>query len=156
MVSQLTGPNAGEVWGADWTSGDPAPAGVTVTDSLRTDQAELIALRRHAYVYDVIIWGYALDAAEETRLDDLLTSIEPARSDHTITSWADNPFIDGGPEVQATTVEQYENAKTDDSSGTGYRASDPVYFGFDGDDNALGWGTSTDSADSGIWAWSIT
>lgn len=155
IISQLVGTRSGEVWGPDWVAGDPAPDGVTVSDLIRNDEDELLYLRRHAYVYDVIIWGYALDSEEEARLDELLTTIEPARSDHTITSWADNPLIDGGPEVTANNVEQYENAKTDNTSGTGYRASAPFYFGFDGDDNALGFGASTDSDDSGIWAWSI-
>jgi len=155
IIAQLVGTRSGEVWGPDWMAGDPAPAGVTVTDLIRNDEDELLYLRRHAYVYDVIIWGYELDTEEEARLDELLTRIEPARSDHTITSWADNPLIDGGPEVDANNVEQYENAKTDETSGTGYRASAPFYFGFDGDDNALGWGASTDSDDAGIWAWSI-
>jgi len=154
IIAQMTGQNSYLVWGPDWVAGDPAPAGVTVTDNIRNVEADLLYLRRHAYVYDVVIWGYELDAEETIRLDELLTRIEPARSDHTITSWADD-MLPGGPEVTAATVEQYENAKTDDTSGTGYRASGAFYFGFDGDDNALGFGTVADDADSGIWNWNI-
>ncbi len=155
LISRLVGANIDQVWGPDWTSGDPAPAGVTMADSLRTDEAELIALRRRAYIYDVIIWGYELDSEEEARLDALLTSIEPARSTHTITSWSDDPLVAGGPEVDATNVESYENAKTDETSGTGYRASDDFYFGFEEDEYALGFGTETDTTDAGIFWWDI-
>jgi hypothetical protein len=154
LIAQMTGANIDLIWGPDWTSGDPAPAGVTVTDSLRTDEAELLALRRHAYVYDVIIWGYELGVDETARLEELLSAIEPARSDHTLASFAEDMRA-GGPEVTALTIKNYSNAKVDETSGTGYRASAPFYFGFDGDDNAAGFGSTLNQIDAGVFNWLI-
>ena len=154
VIAQLKGSLSGEVWGPDWVAGDPAPAGVTVSDLIRNSETDLLYLRRHAYVYDVLIWGYEFDPGEEDRLDDLLSQIEPAHVGHTIGALTEERT--DGVEVSAANVENYQIAKTDDTSGTGYRTAAPYYFGFDDDDEALGFGDSETDAEAGALFWDIT
>lgn len=138
--AQIKGANADEVWGPTWTSGDPAPSGVTVTDDVRNTEATLLTIRTHVYTYDVVIWNYWLDISLLTaQLDGLLTRLEPARSAHTFTQIASEEgfFYD-----MPATRENYTGVDgwvlhQDTSSDSGLSRY-AWYFGFDTDPSAIG------------------
>jgi hypothetical protein len=136
------------VWGPDWTAGDPAPSGVTVTDILRNDQAELYALRNRVFKYTLLVYSDTLSAAIKASIEETLTIAEPARSAHSVVYM---------PESAAAIAAEIPNVDRD--SGSYAIRVDPDdtvgivlnWFGFEGDPQALGFGNINDASQGGVW-----
>lgn len=90
---------------------------------------EWALMRQQAYTYEVVIRGYVPTEAEDAAIHIALTEKEPARSTHITTL---GPILGTGP---------------DDGGG-----NDPIYFGFEGDDDALGFGDLNNAAVGGVFA----
>lgn len=139
VTADLKGVNSDLVWAPGWVSGDPAPAGVTVTDDIRNNYSDLLAVRTQAYRYNVIVWGGSISTELQTIIDDTLTQIEPARCAHDLSFYA-GALPAGTIEVDVYNAEYSKAAYADPTSNTGYRAPLGYYFGFDGDTFAGGFG----------------
>ena len=150
ISGQIKGENSDLVWAPGWVSGDPAPPGVTVTNDLRNTQASLLAVRTHAYTYDIVVFSDTSFTAVQAQLDTLLTATEPARSDHTF-------YVVGStegmtPELDATRYNYtgYDGfiLGLDNTTTDGLRRY-TYYFGFLDDPSASGFGDATDSTKGG-------
>jgi len=150
VTAQIMGDNADLVWNRDWTAGDPAPAGVTVTDDIRNNYSSMLTVRETAYSYDVILYGTAITTELMNTIDAMLTQIEPARSAHTIGIIATD-LIPSPQEADMFNAEEFETIFRDPTSTTGYFVAAKTYFGFDGDDFALGFADINDMTQGGIW-----
>lgn len=137
---------ADQVWGPDWVAGDPAPFGCVVEQYIRDSQSELVALRDRAFRYYVVVYSLDLTDAQKAALEEFLTAKEPARSAHTIVYIGD---IDSLP---ADDPDRFSRnfAIRSLSDGT-LEASRKAWFGFEGDDYALGFGDATDSDVGGVF-----
>lgn len=143
----IRGTDADLVWGPDWTAGDPAPAGVTVTTELRNNEAALLAIRNIVYRYYVVIFSDALTQSTKDLLDETLTYGEPARSAHTFIYFngTDVPLANTlGPIGQ---FDGYHAVRQDPTELVGL---DIGWFGFDEDDTALTFGDVTDANVGGM------
>jgi hypothetical protein len=150
IVGQIMGENSDLVWNRDWTAGDPAPAGVTVTDDIRNNYSSMLNVRETAYTYDVTLYGTAITTDLRDAIDAALTLIEPARSAHTITVLASD-LLPSPIEATMFNAEDYENIFKDPASSSGYYIIKKTYFGFDGDDFAFGFTDVYDYSQGGIW-----
>jgi hypothetical protein len=157
ISSQIKGANADLVWAPGWVSGDPAPAGVTVTDDLRNTESSLLAVRTHTYTYDVIVFSDDTFTAVQAQLDDLLVETEPARSAHVFTVV---PSTDGCVAEDEATRFNYNGIngyllKLDSTATEGLRRQ-TYYFGFVDDDSARGFGNAIDATQGGRFWFSVT
>jgi hypothetical protein len=160
ITADLKGDLADEVWGPDWQSGDPAPSDVTVTDAIRNDYASLLIVRTQAYRYACIIWGGSISAELQAVIEKTLLTIEPARCKHDLI-FAIPELPTGTIEIDEFNAEVYKSAYADPTSNTGYRATEGgVYFGFDGDAYALGFGDALQGSEptdpGGYWYFLVT
>jgi hypothetical protein len=150
IVGQIMGENSDLVWNRDWTAGDPAPAGVTVTDDIRNNYSSMLNVRTTAYTYDVTLYGTLITAELMSAIDAMLTQIEPARSAHTITLIS-NDLLPALTEATQFNAENFETIVKSSLSSSGYYVVEKAYFGFDGDDFALGFTDVYDYTQGGIW-----
>lgn len=137
VTADIKGDLSDLVWGPDWTSGDPAPAGVTVTDAIRNNEADLLAVRTQAYRYTVVVWGGSISDDLKALIEEKLSVIEPARCAHDLL-FLTEALLPGTLEIDEFNAEASKAAYADATSNTGYRAPLAYYFGFDGDDYAAG------------------
>jgi len=147
----IKGTNSDLVWGPLWTAGDPAPAGVTVTDDLRNNQSDLYAVREEVYTYDVVVFSnYVNINILASKLDSLLTYLEPARSAHTVTVI---PTDEGfNPDIEATRYNSGNGAlfRHDANLESGMRRWF-WYFGFEDDPTALSFSDYYDPGTNVVW-----
>lgn len=139
------GENADEIWGPDWYLGKPLPENAFAEPYILNSQAQLLALRERAFGYIVKVYSTALSDRLKADIETFITKSEASRSAHVV------QYID------QTLNEIVENPSRFSKKiaikimpdGTIQAASTDIFFGFEGDDRALGFGDVNDDTVGG-------
>jgi len=139
------GENADAIWGPGWTLGDPLPQNAFAEDYILNSQAQLLALRERAFGYIVKIYSTALTDRQKSDIEVFITKSEASRSDHVV-QYIDQVLIEA---VENPTRFSKKIAIKINTDGTISAVSTDVFFGFEGDDRALGFGDVNDDTVGG-------
>jgi uncharacterized protein YmfQ (DUF2313 family) len=139
------GENADAIWGPGWTLGDPLPENAFAEDYILNSQAQLLALRERAFGYIVKIYSTALTDRQKSDIEIFITKSEASRSDHVV-QYIDQILIET---VENPTRFSKKIAIKINTDGTISAVSTDVFFGFEDDDRALGFGDVNDDTVGG-------
>jgi hypothetical protein len=134
------GENADLIWGRDWTLGDPLPPNAFAEPYILASKAQLYELRGRAFGYIVKVYSTALTNVQKDSIEKFLTKSEPARSEHSL-QYIDENLTDILPSVDRFSKNY---ALKTDLDGTFVAASTDIWFGFEDDPKALGFGDVND------------